>query len=55
LTLVEDPEQYVPVSVPLTPTGAATLGTGTTVQADFVPDNPDLEEPSGYRAFMRAG
>jgi hypothetical protein len=43
-----------PVSVPLSPTSIAALQAGTTVQVDIRPDNPNLEDPGGYRQFMRA-
>ena len=44
-----------PVSVALTPAGAAALSAGTIVQVDLVPDTTDTgQERGGYRVFMRA-
>ena len=52
---IPDDADNAPVSVALTPAGAAALRAGTIVQVDLVPDTPgDLEEPGGYRVFMRA-
>jgi hemolysin type calcium-binding protein len=43
-----------PVPVPLTAAGKVALGPGATVVVDLLPDDPsELEEPGGYRAFMR--
>ena len=46
--------ENAPVTVPLTAAAVEALAGGTVVRVDLLPDAPsDLEEPGGYRVFMR--
>jgi Ca2+-binding RTX toxin-like protein len=54
---VERDAVEAPVSVPLTSAAVEALAKRTLVRVELVPDDADsgLEEPGGYRAFMRRG